>query len=347
MWVLPEPKPFKIAGANVEKQLEDLTRGEIFSLNAKSKRFVLANIDIKKKPNGEILANELLADNKVGQQFALPYSDYKERNVAVWGEVGQQEEKPEVTHEELDRVKMNGVGVEGTVLMIDSSQPEIQATVLWDKIVDGKWITKAHAHEIERLGTKATGKLLKRAQDAKPIVKDRQEDHEALREEQSKRVIQNQLTEEASRREKYQKFIDEEQNKLAKSLAEEVINKNAPEFKSIVQAGVLTVTSGENNYEINVISEILNGYMDHIMNKVAPCATSEMRVPVTVEVMKLLGSTMVDNYFLTREGYITRNNGKWLVHNRAGKTIRVCGSKKQALTQLRRTEWRKRRGIEE
>lgn len=345
MWVLAKNKPIKKA-AN-EKQLEDLSQGEIFSLNAKSKKFVLANIDIAKQPDGEILANELLPDNKLGSQFTLPYNEYKERNVTVWGEIDQQEEKTEVVYDELDRVKMNGVGIEGTILVLDSNQPKVKATVLWDRTINGEWITDVHSHEMERLGTRATGKLLKMAQDAKPIVKDRQEDHEKTREEQSQVFVQEKLVQEASKRADYQKVIDAEQQKLAQKLAHKVINANATEFKQIVQAGVLTVTSGEHNYEIAMISEIVSGYMDHIMNKVASHAGYEMRVPVATEIMKLLGSTMVDNYFLTRDGFITRKNGKWGVHNKVGKSIGVRASKRQALTQLRRIEWRKRHGMEE
>src|ERR1043165_821851 len=97
MWTVPTKTTVRASKPGlIEKQIEDVMAGEIFSINAKARRFVLDSI----YPKGQIMAHIIS-----GESVTMPYAEYRDRFVAVWGE-----ETPVATDdtrkfEEFDRVK--------------------------------------------------------------------------------------------------------------------------------------------------------------------------------------------------------------------------------------------------
>lgn len=343
-WTLPKENTVRADGL-VAKTLLDLVAGEIFSIHPKARKFVLASVDPNKQPSGEIVANELL-DGKTGSQFTLPFNDFQDREVFVWGEVSDEPEKQaEPSCKEFERVKAKRSTVLGTIVGI--SVDGLRVTALWDEIVQGKWITELAAQEVESLGEKAEGKALELAKEAKPLVRERQEAARKASEDRTKESVHEELVEQTSkRRDEVRQELDQQRQRIAASIAKRVVDANVQEFSRIVQAGILTITAGENNYEIDVVAEIIDGYFEHILNKVSSFTSDyELRIPVAAEVMNILSDLMLDQYMLTREGYVRKRDGKWGVYSKKGKLLGTHGTKKKALRQLRAVEWRKRQGV--
>jgi len=329
----------------VAKPLLDLVAGEIFSIHPKARKFVLASVDPNKESGGEIIADELL-DGKVGSRFSLPLNDFQEREVFVWGEFSEESGNPaKPSCKEFDRIKAKGSTVVGTV--VGFSLDGLKVVALWDEIVHGQWFTEVAAAEVENLGERAEGKALDLAREAKPMIRERQEAARKASEDKTKESVHEELAQQTSkRREEVRQELDQQRQKVAASIAKKVVDANVQEFSQIVQAGILTITAGENNYEIDVVAEIIDGYFEHILNRVSSFTTDpEQKIPVAAEVMNVLSDLMLDQYMLTREGYIRKKDGKWGVFSKKGKLLGTHGTKKKALRQLRAIEWRKRQGV--
>lgn len=347
-WILPRDRSVRVASGMTERPLLDLLEGEIFSINPKANQFVLSNVDPTKNGYGEVTANKLV-DGKSGEQVIFAFSDFVDRTVCVWGEVVEEEESKEDLYLEFDRIRMKSSGLEGTIIGA-TNQDGLKFIALWDEISQGQWTFEVSPSEIDHLGVKATGKTLAFAKESKPMIMDRQKAQEKLNEDTTKEEVVAVIEAKAKdrqRRQAYQEEINQQNQQQVAKLARTVVDANLVEFNNIVQAGVLTVTAGENNYEIDVLAEIVDGYFDSILSRVASHVPDlGTRYHVVAEISNVLAGLMVDQYMMTRDGYIRESDGTWGVFTKKGTIIGSCATKKKALRLIRAREWRKREGKE-
>jgi len=223
--------------------------------------------------------------------------------------------------------------------------------VLWDAPIAGQQVTSELLGDTKSLGVKASGKQLDFSQKVATIIKEGEQlaemdsyshNYGIVKEEVSKKVMENEQKVEAAK----QKGLDE--------VIRAVINANINDFRRIEQIAVDTITVGAHNYQIDELAGIIRGYQDYVFNRVADTMKSlnvsgatELQVPVTTGIMKIMADNMLNSYFMTRDGYIREEKDKWAVYNKRHVLLGKFGDKRKALSQIRSRDYRLRKGLEE
>ena len=333
----------------IRRPIEELLQGEIFSINPKSRKLVLSSID----PKTDAVVVTALEKDLGG--FTLSFNDIQGHVVFVWEKPA--EEKAPVLPEAFDRVactidapnmKEKRLDLSGTILTVDAAK--LTACVLWDSPIMGQQVRSECLTEIRPLGIKASGTQLDFSQKVAVIIKEGEQlaamdsgktGYETVKNEIIKEVAEETKKVEAS----VQKNVDE--------VVRLVIDANLEDLKRIEQAGTLMVTSGEHNYQINEVGGFIHGYQDYIFNRVADTmkvnhvrGATELQVPVTTGVMKVLADNMINSYFLTRDGYITEEGNKWAIYSKNHELLGTSANRNKALGQIRTRDYRIRKGLE-
>lgn len=326
--------------AVAERVLEQMRVGEVFSLNPKARRLVLASIDDAKD---RLVVTEHIP-GRTGRQHILSWATHRGHPVTVWAEeeVGLDE-----SYQEFDRVRLKGTKIEGTVVSLNETKfPDCDIIVKWDEVIHGDWVSEVHPHEIQHMGTVATGDQRRLAQEVRSMVRERQDAHSKGHEDKTRQVIKEELEQRASRREAWTRGEDRRARVKTHRIAQAALDLDPTHFRRIVEAGVLAATAGDRNYEIGVFAEVLDDYRDDVAQRVAR-VTQDMNIQVsaTLTGLQILSHTMLDQFFLTREGYVRETeDGRWGVYTRSGHRVGMHGAKAGAVRQMRAIEIAKRGG---
>lgn len=331
------------------RPIEELLQGEIFSINSKAQKFVLASIDAIKE-NGMVIARTL---GDVAKELSFPFSDIKGHRVFVWG---RQEEKVEKFPEPFDRVaclaNVDGKRVDfpGTALMSNTDKKTVR--VLWDVPIAGQQVTSEALVDIKLLGVKASGKQLDFSKKVSIIIKEGEELSAIDSGSSDLTIVKKEISEQIT---KDKQAVEATTQKKTEDIIRLVVDANLKDFKRIEQSGVLMVTAGENNYQIDEIAGLIRGYQDYILNRVTDTirslnvrGTLALHIPVTAGIMKMMSDNMLNSYFMTRDGYIREEgNNRWAVYNKSHALLGKFANKRKALAQIRSRDYRIRKGLEE
>lgn len=362
MWILaPDKHEFIVPKGAVRKSISSLQEGEIFSLNAKSKKFAFSRLASSEKEDQSmaIVAHELIGSEQVGKSVVFPYLEYQNREVISWGMLPIAKAQANDDIEIFDRVSLldesNGK-ILGTVIDInDVMFPDRDATVLYDVMTNNQWTGEHPIHEIRALGAKAKGNVLQAAKQARPVVRelrDQQEKRTMMAFQQASRTAMARLTAgkiETQERADYQKRVDQETRSQARTIAQYILSTHASDYRSIVDAGLTIITAGEFNYDIRKAAEMVASHAELIRTH-AESQTPSMRLQFLAaqNVASQLTALIHDGYFLIREGYILQlPQGSWEVYYKNGALQERLPTKKAAQCHLRNVEAKKRYGVSE
>ena len=327
------------------KNFDELERGEIFSLNAKARRLVLDMIDTK---SNELFVR-VLANGQLGDSVTLPYDAYRGRPIVTRGTMDAMDQPDAPQFNLYDRVKCKAHDMCGTVVDTNHHTPPAwDLIVLLDSYVDGQRLLEVRVSDCEHEGEQAEGESMVLARKAHAVVRSLPYDYEQHHERQARAVVQEELSKIQAKRADYAKAMDQQQDRAVQELVHNATAQFAKEFKTIVEAGVLAVTAGEHNYELDVCAELADSYMESIIHRVRQISHNEnINLAASIEIMKLLASLMEDGYFLTRLGYVRKHKGRWGTFSKKGNTLGMHPTKEKAQRQLRAIEMNKRHGYDE
>jgi len=327
------------------KSFDELERGEIFSLNNKSRQLVLDMIDTK--------SNELFVkaavDGHPGESMTLPYESYCGRHVVVHGQIESIDQPESARFNLYDRVKIKSNDMCGTIVDLNYNKPpDWDLILLLDSYLDGTRVIETHLYDCDHLGERADGETMDLAKKAHSIVRDMRDDHEEKYERKTREIVQEELAKTQAKRAEYAKAMEQGRDREVQSLVHQTTAQFSKEFKNIVEAGVLAVTAGEHNYEIDKCAELADSYMESIIHRVRQLSRNEnINLAASIEIMKVLAGLMEDGYFLTRLGYVRKHKGRWGVFSKKGKLLGTHATKEKAQRQLRAIEINKRHGYAE
>jgi len=332
--------------AEMKKMFVDLAPGEVFSLNEKSKQFAFIHADPAKD---QLVVREALPGGHKGAEISLPLSAYKDRELVIHQAADETADAGTTEkYSEDDRVKHRVHGNVGTVIFINEKKyPDMDIIVRWDEPLNGYEVTETHPGETEILGEKASGEIADLAHKARNFYMQTDSKQDAdfvnkIKDEVVKEIKTSIDVPSPS------EIIRKELDKAASTLEAEVISSFAVDLKPITHAGMLSVTAGAYNYEIDHLSDLMGDYYSTVLNKVAMVTKSyDLQPIVTEKILRRMAQSVLDGYFLTREGYIRRHKGRWGVFSKKGKLLGTHPSKEKAQAQLRAIEWRKRQGTYE
>lgn len=335
-WVKPKPAATSIIGQK-QLPLSQVCAGQLFSINEKSTRFSLVRMG-----NEEMTVQPVTDGGKLTPPIQLP-APTEDFCVLVY-EPAEPEPVLARDFDTYDRVKLCTLGTQGTVIDVNKSKfPDVDLSILWDGIIYGNRITEVHPHEIAPLGIKASGEQYEIAKKAREFLRVMQDNHQIEHMEKVKKEIAQSLSTQQARRAQIIKEQEEQEVQQVKGVVKDAISTYASDFRTITDAGVIAITAGTSNYEIDELPTIINHYADTIYSKVSQITDSiDLRAAATDSIMKKIASTALDTYFLTRQAYIRRHDGKWGVFTSKGKLIATHKTKKGAVQQLRAIEYNKR-----
>jgi len=327
------------------KNFDELERGEIFSLNTKSRQLALDTIDTR---SNELFVRAVV-NGMMGDPMTLPYESYQGRFIVAHGHVESIDRPDALTFNLYDRVNHKAHATPGTVVDINRQKASNwELIILLDSYVDGTRVIEAHLDDCDHLGEQADGDTMELAKKAHSIVRDMSDDYEQQHERQAKAVVQEGLAAMQAKRIEYVKALEQKQDRDVQTLVHNATAQFSKEFKSIVEAGVLSITAGEHNYEIDKCAELADSYMESIIHRVRQISHNEnLNLAASIEIMKVLASLMEDGYFLTRLGYVRKHKGRWAVYSKKGKILGTHPTKEKAQRQLRAIEVNKRHGYAE
>jgi len=323
------------------KKIEDLAKGEVWSINPKARKLVLANID----PTANVIESTNVED---GRKIVFSYSDHQGSTVFCHGEEVHPEHdwNPEL----WQRVCLNG-GEEnrrGTIVDVnDSKPPDLDIIILWDTPVNKRWMTEQHTTDISLLEEKCAEDLIQRAKEARALVKDLQNEHEKGYKDDAREVVQEEMAKTMARKEEYKRSSEQITNKAVQALAKTVMDSHSGIFKAMIEAGMLSLTAGEEEGEIDRIPEMVDSHLDSIKMKVdAATHNEDLKIPVIVAITQLMANTMFNQYFLTRKAFIRVRGNKWALFSDKNEKLGIHANKKGAVKQLRLIEYKNRHGLE-
>jgi len=330
------------------KRMEDLNRGEIWSINPKAKKFVLSNID----PLGLINSSEYGGNNGVGMQ----YVDYKDADVYVWGEVAEAPTQDKI--EIWQRVAQSGAdGMKGIVVDVnDTKFPDVDICILWDSPMHSRWITEEHPDELMVLNEALTDEQTERAKEARSLVKDLQGQHDKKYEDKTREIVKQELGQGMTPQpqmppQQQNQGIPQAQARAIHAAVQKTVkdtmNAYAQDFRYMVEAGMLALTANEDGGEIDQIPEIIDSHIENIHVKVASVTdNNDVKIPATMAITQALSNTMLKQYFLTRYAFIRRQGNRWKVINAKNEQLGIHPNRKLAAKQLRNVEYRHRKNLD-
>ncbi len=154
---------------------------------------------------------------------------------------------------------------------------------------------------------------------------------------------------ETKERETYRNDLNKETQQQARVIAQAMIATHANDYKSIVDAGLLSITAGEFNYDIYKAAEIVAGSAEMIRTHAeAQTPSQRLQFLSAQNVANQLTSLIHNGYFLVREGYILPfQEGGWGAYSKKGELLERLPTKKAAQCHLRSIEAKKRYGVSE
>ena len=319
------------------KPVSNLVSGQLFSINSKSRKLSFVRV---------------AADDQMVVQPVMPTGLGPEMTVAAPSDIDVMVHQPEVAPINplskeyclYDRVQLRNANLTGTVIDINKSKfPDVDLIILWDKVLHGSLMSEVHPHEIEQLNNKAEGKVYDLAKEAREFLKNVQDQyHQSFKDKITKEVVDAT----AARKQKLEAFTTRQaqlKTDKIRQVAAATVNKYAGEFKTIVNAGILSITAGEHDYETDEVPIIVNNYSDTILAKVNTMTDDqEVTVPASVEIMKFISKSIMDGYHLIRQAYIRKHKSGFGVFSESGKLLGQHQTKKDAVKQLRAIECHKR-----
>lgn len=325
----------------ITKKIEDLAKGEVWSINPKARKLVLANID----PSTDTIES---TDAESGKTIVLPYSDHKESVVFCHGPESNTEHgwNPEL----WQRVRLNGgeENCNGTIVDMDNAEPtDLNIIVLWDAPVNQRWMTEHKVNDLGLLQEKCSEVLVMRAKEARSLIKDLQNEHKRGCEADAHDAVKEDLVKSMAKREDYRKADEQRIAKRVQAVAKHVMDSYASDFKMMIEAGVLGLTAGADEGQIDRIPEMVDSHLDSIKIKVDAATTDEdLKIPATVAITQIMAGTMLNQYFLTRNAFIRAKDNKWRIFSDKNEKLGVHGNKKSAIRQLRLIEHQHRYGLD-
>lgn len=324
----------------VTKKLEDLVQGEGWSIHPKAKKLVLVNID----PAADVIE----ATDSSGATTILSYADHKGTTVLCHHDPAAHAEH-DWTPQLWQRVCLNG-GEEkrqGTIVDInDTKPPDLDIIILWDTPVNKRWMTEQHPTELSLLGERCEAEIIERAKEARALVKDLQQEHEKSYEDTTRNVVQEEMAKMLAKREDYRQATARRQSQRVQNVAKHVMNAYAADFKAMIEAGMLSLTAGEEEGEIDQIPEMVDSHLDSIKVKVDAATTDEdLKIPAVMAITQMVADTMLNQYFLTRKAFIRVKGNRYNLLSDKNERLGTHSNKRSAIRQLRLIEYKHRHGL--
>jgi hypothetical protein len=325
--------------APVTKKLEDLVAGETWSIHPKAKKFVLVNINPK--------SNVIESRGVDGAVAVMAYSDLKE--MPVFSHHEPEAPRHDWNPELWQRVCLNG-GAEdqrGTVVDInDQKPPDLDIVVLWDTPMNKRWMTEQHSTELALLNEACAEDVVARAKEARSLVKDLQNEYQRGHEDTTRKVVQEEMARTMANKAEYRKATEAKQSHRVQIVAKHVMDAYAQDFKAMIEAGMLSLTAGEEEGEIDKIPSMVDSHLDSIKVKVDAATTDEdLKIPAVVAITQIMADTMLNQYFLTRNAFIRVRGHKYNLFSYQNERLGIHSNKRGAIRQLRLIEYKNRHGL--
>jgi len=324
----------------------DVKSGQVFSLTEDSRPFRMGAICKIAGTDGVERDFVEVRSADTGAKELFPVADYQEVPVVIRQDPNLQE-KVQARYYDYDRVLYKrGNGVKGTVIAISSSRyPDINATVLLDSMVDGKWVVDCCTPDIEPVkNDKGQTVIDDRGEEIREIasmVKETRRDGASDHNKGLMAKLHTQMAKIASEKVEKQGKIDEATDAEVNEVVAAVLDRWPEDIKNINDAVVCAITSGAHNYEIGQIPEMLRNYAEDVHNKVTRVSSNlDIHVKATEGLLNKVANTAINQYFILRQGYIKPYNTGWAVYARTGELIDKHPNRKKALSQIRAMEWR-------
>ena len=323
------------------KKLGDMAKGEVWSINPKSTKFVLSSID----PQANIITANELVNGQLGKEAKLPYQDYASRSMCRHKGLARQER--EWTPELWQRVTLKGgaLGLTGTVIDVGDKTAPDRIIVLWDAPVNCRWVAAKQSDDLDLTNGVCDDPMLRRAKEARALVKDLQSEHARGYEQQTRQAMQDELAK-TKAREQYTATTKHGIAKRVQIVAKQTMNTYASDFKAMIEAGMLSLTAGEEEGAIDRIPEMIDSHLDSIKIKVnASTDEEDLKIPAMVAITQLMADTMLSQYFLTRNAFIRKHGNRLHVISKDGEKLGGHFNVKAATKQLHAFEYNHRRGL--
>jgi len=321
------------------KKIEDLVAGETWSIHPKAKKFVLTNIN----PASNIVESK----DGEGKVAVMAYSDLN--GVEVLSHHEPEDHSHDWSPELWQRVCLSGgePNMAGTVIDINESKaPDLDIIILWDSPLNKRWMTEQHSTDLSPLGEPCAENMIHRAREARALVKDLQKEHERGYEDTTRTIVQDEMAKTLATREEYRQANEVHKSKQVQSVAKHVMNSYAPDFKAMIEAGVLSLTAGEEEGEIDQIPGMVDSHFDSIKVRVDAATTNEdLKIPAVVAITQMLAETMLNQYFLTRNAFIRVKGSRYNLLSNKNKRLGTHSNKRSAIRQLRLIEYKHRHGL--
>jgi hypothetical protein len=324
----------------VTKQIEDLAKGEVWSIHPKARKFVLANID----PETNVIESTDIDGMKT---ITMPYSEH--RGSTVFSHGNEMTPVNPWTPALWQRVGMNG-GEErrqGTIIdTLGAEVPAVEVVVLWDAPADNRWMTQQDLKDISLIQQSCDTDSLQRAKEARALIKDLQAEHEKASAMDPRKAVQQDMAKAMASKAEYRKASELQKSKKVQVVAKHVIDAYASDFKAMIEAGMLSLTAGEEEGEIDRIPEMIDSHLDSIKVKVDAATTDEdLKIPAVVAITQIMADTMLNQYFLTRKAFIRAKNDRYALVSNRNEKLGVHANKRSAIRQLRLIEYKHRHGL--
>jgi hypothetical protein len=319
------------------KPVTELLPGEIFSLNEKSKKFAF----FQTTGAGEVVAQPVSPTGQLGNPTPCPMC--QGLDILVHPELPGEPNLQAREYQLYDRVQLKNAVLCGTIIDINANKfPDVDIAVLWDEVTHGNIMTEVHPHEIVFMQARAEGTQYDVAKEAREFLRNIQDQYRGHTENQVKQEVVSEAAAAQKRREDYSKQLDTQAAQQISAITEQVISTHAAEFKNLLNAGILRVTAGPYDYEVDEIPKLLNDYAEFIYAKVSTeCPNLDLRMSVTARVMTQLASMIYDSYKMTRDACIRKGkHGGYGVFSNSGQLMgKFHHSKRGALQQIRAKEY--------
>jgi len=335
----------------VKTSLDQLKHGEVFAINAKSKKFAFKRYATEGEKIIAIVANQLESAEKIGAEIALSLSELGNRPVLSWGVLPMVAHQDEEQHEyePFDRVVLLQEGdgkIIGTVIeMNDDKFPDRDIIILWDQMFHGKWVDECPIHSIQWNGEKANGDQMQIAKAIRPIVRELRDEHR----KRQQPPIQTVQSSNEKEREDYRRQLTAGVQKEAESVAKRVLADHAHDVKMIVDACLLSVMAGEYNYQRDKMSEILASYLETMDMWIRPYSESAIVQSAAIQLIaRRMQQLSDDGYFFIRKSYIKElPRGGFAVYSSDSELIGKYPTRIKAISQIKARERRQRYGYED
>jgi hypothetical protein len=321
-------------------KIEELKRGQTFSINTQARKFQLASIDV---PAGRILARTVNEDGTYGPDAVLDYGVHKAAQVIVWADLVADEE---VTRplQMFEQVQSSKDPIHGVIIDLNKSKfPDCDIIVVWEKPYKGEMITECHPDEVKGSGQCMDGQaswMGRTLAEIRAMVLDLRKEHEQGYEDKTRSIIQEQMGQQQAAIQAMNDVQKQEIGRVVQAAAEQ----QSLLLKSIKDSCVMHVSGGPHNYEVDRMGDRLTNYLDDLYRAASQLTPDPVVAnQAASELAGIITDAALKDYFLTRFAYVRQSQGRWHVFSEKGKDLGHYATKEKAVRRLRLAESSMRR----